>query len=93
MKRLFLAPLPVYTGQAQVSRRNFSAMNETFLELGGSNYGMVELGKRLAIQIWMALCCSFYSPQFIILYGVLFYPENFRTPFNDLIDAVKVFSS
>ncbi|VVO52852.1 hypothetical protein PS903_00376 [Pseudomonas fluorescens] len=90
---LFLAPLPVYTGQAQVSRRNFSAMNEIFLELGGSNYGMVELGKRLALQIWMALCLAFMAPSFVILYGVLSYPENFPTPLNDLIDAVKVFSS
>ena len=90
---LFLAPLPVYTGQAQVSRRNFSAMNETFLELGGSNYGMVELGKRLAIQIWLALFTAFMAPSFVILYGVLSYPENFPTPFKDLIDAVKVFSS
>ncbi|VVP61294.1 hypothetical protein PS903_06205 [Pseudomonas fluorescens] len=90
---LFLAPLPVYTGQAQVSRRNFSVMNETFLELGGSNYGMVELGKRLAIQIWMVLFTAFMAPTFLILYGVLSYPENFPTPLKDLIDAIKVFSS
>ncbi|POA65166.1 hypothetical protein C1890_33850, partial [Pseudomonas sp. DP16D-R1] len=90
---LFLAPLPVYTGQVPVSRRNFSAMNETYLELGGSNYGMVELGKRLAIQIWIALFTAFMAPSFVILYGVLFYPENFPTPFKDLINGVKVFSS
>ncbi|MDD2050923.1 hypothetical protein NPS47_25570, partial [Pseudomonas putida] len=29
---LFLSPLPVYTGQVQSSRRNFSQMNETYLE-------------------------------------------------------------
>ncbi|MDD2050834.1 hypothetical protein NPS47_25120, partial [Pseudomonas putida] len=29
---LFLSPLPVYTGQMQASRRNFSEMNETYLE-------------------------------------------------------------
>ncbi|WP_256577524.1 hypothetical protein [Pseudomonas sp. R37(2017)] len=90
---LFLALLPVYTGQAQVSRRNFSAMNETYLELGGSNYGMVELGKRLAIQIWIALFTAFIAPSFVILYGVLFYPENFPAPFKDLINGIKVFSS
>jgi hypothetical protein len=36
---LFLAPLPVYTGQVPVSRRHFSAMNETYLELGGATTG------------------------------------------------------
>jgi hypothetical protein len=90
---LFLAPLPVYTGQAQVSRRNFSEMNETYLELGGSNRGMVEQGKILATGIWMALITAFVAPSFVILYGVLSYPENFPTPFKDLIDAIKVFSS
>ncbi|MCK1790676.1 hypothetical protein [Pseudomonas violetae] len=90
---LFLAPLPVYTGQTQVSRRNFSAMNETYLELGGNNYGMVELGKRLALQIWMAIFLALIAPSLLIMYGVLFYPENFPTPFKDLIDAIRVFSS
>jgi hypothetical protein len=90
---LFLAPLPVYTGQAQVSRRNFSEMNETYLELGGSNRGMVEQGKILATGIWMAIFLALIAPSLLIMYGVLFYPENFPTPFEDLIDAIKVFSS
>jgi hypothetical protein len=87
---LFLAPLPVYTGQAQVSRRNFSAMNETYLELGGSNYGMVELGKRLAIMIWFVLFAAFIAPSLFIMYGVFFYPENFRNPLHDLLIFFEV---
>ncbi|WP_256592710.1 DUF6708 domain-containing protein [Pseudomonas sp. 43NM1] len=82
---LFLAPLPVYTGQVQVSRRNFSVMNETFLELGGNNFGMVEAGKRLAIQIWIPLFVAFVLPSLFILCGVIFYPENFRTPWQELL--------
>ena len=82
---LFLAPLPVYTGQTPVSRRHFSAMNETYLELGGSNYGMVEQGKRLAFGIWIPLFVAFIAPSLFILYGVLFYPENFRYPWRDLL--------
>ena len=87
---LFLAPLPVYTGQAQVSRRNFSAMNETYLELGGSNFGMVELGKRLAIQIWLVLFIAFIAPSLLIIYGVLFYPENFRNPLHEILTFFQV---
>ncbi len=90
---LFLAPLPVYTGQTPVSRRNFSAMNETYLELGGSNYGMVEQGKRLAVFILMILFMAFLAPCLVVLYWVLFYPENIREPLNELINAIKVFSS
>ncbi|MFJ7797044.1 hypothetical protein [Pseudomonas sp. NPDC096950] len=90
---LFLAPLPVYTGQAQISRRNFSEINETYLELGGNNRGMVEQGKILASGIGMVLFTAFVVPCFVIMQGVFFYPENFPTPFNDLIDAIKVFSS
>jgi hypothetical protein len=89
---LFLAPLPVYTGQVQIGRRSFSEMNDTYLELGGSNWGMVEQGKRLAAQIWIALFTAFVAPVLIILYGVISYPENFPDPLNDLVMAVKVFS-
>jgi hypothetical protein len=91
---LFLAPLPVYTGQAPVSRRNFSAMNETYLELGGSNYGMVELGKRLAIQIWMVLCTAFVVPVLICLWLVAFSPPEIDRKFFDIVgDAVQVFAT
>ncbi|WP_280041690.1 DUF6708 domain-containing protein [Pseudomonas sp. Hg5Tf] len=89
---LFLSPLPVYTGQSQSSRRNFSQMNDTYLELGGSNRGMVEQGKILAAGIWMLLFSAFIAPVLIITYGVVFYPENFPTPFKDLAMAVQVFS-
>ena len=77
---LFLSPLPVYTGQAQVSRRNFSEMSEIYLELGGSNFGMVEQGKRLAIYIWIPLFLAFIFPWLVIMHGVFFYPENFPEP-------------
>jgi hypothetical protein len=81
---LFLAPLPVYTGQAQSSRRNFSEMTDTYLELGGNNWGMVEQGKILAAMIWMALITAFVAPSLLIVCGVIFYPENFKNPLQDL---------
>ncbi|MHC8352941.1 hypothetical protein ACYZT7_27475 [Pseudomonas sp. RT4P38] len=80
---LFLAPLPVYTGQAQASRRNFSEMNETYLELGGNNYGMVELGKRLAAVIWMVFGTVFVVPVLICTWLVVF--SEFDRKFFDLI--------
>ncbi|MEB0224875.1 DUF6708 domain-containing protein [Pseudomonas sp. 10S4] len=91
---LFLAPLPVYTGQAQISRRNFSEMNETYLELGGNNFGMVELGKRLAFQIWMVLCTAFFAPVLICLWLVAFSPPEIDRRFFDIVgDAVQVFAT
>jgi hypothetical protein len=91
---LFLAPLPVYTGQAQVSRRNFSQMNETYLELGGSNYGMVELGKRLAFQIWMVLCTAFLVPVLISIWLVLFSPPEFDRKFFEVVGGfLQVFAT
>ncbi|WP_256589119.1 DUF6708 domain-containing protein [Pseudomonas sp. BBP2017] len=87
---LFLSPLPVYTGQVQSSRRNFSQMNDTYLELGGSNRGMVEQGKILAAGIWMVLFTAFILPGLVVLFGVLFYPENFPNPLHDLFTGLKV---
>ncbi|MEB0048063.1 MULTISPECIES: hypothetical protein [unclassified Pseudomonas] len=91
---LFLAPLPVYTGQAQASRRSFSQMNETYLELGGNNYGMVELGKRLAFQIWMVLFTAFFMPVLICLWLVAFSPPEIDRKFFDIVgDAVQAFAT
>ncbi|MDR9861344.1 DUF6708 domain-containing protein [Pseudomonas baetica] len=89
---LFLSPLPVYTGQTQSSRRNFPEMNDTFLELGGSNWGMVEQAKILAAGIWILLILAFIAPALIVLYGMLAYPQNFPTPLKDLSMFVQAFS-
>ena len=91
---LFLSPLPVYTGQTQSSRRNFSGMNEVFLELGGSNWGMVEQGKILAAGIWMALTTAFIAPVLICAWLALFSPHGIDRRFVDLIgDSLLVFAS
>jgi hypothetical protein len=91
---LFLAPLPVYTGQAQIGRRNFSEMNETYLELGGNNRGMVEQGKILAAGIWMALCTAFVVPVLICLWLVFFSPSEFDRNFFDIIgNALQAFAT
>ncbi|MDD1979770.1 DUF6708 domain-containing protein [Pseudomonas tussilaginis] len=90
---LFLSPLPVYTGQSQSSRRNFSQMNDTYLELGGSNRGMIEQGKILAAGIWMVLFTAFILPGLVVLFGVLFYPGNFTEPLHDLFTGLKASTS
>ncbi|POZ99539.1 hypothetical protein C4E44_34490, partial [Pseudomonas sp. MWU12-2312b] len=69
-------------------------MNETYLELGGSNYGMVELGKRLAFQIWMVLCTAFVVPVLICLWLVAISPPEIDREFFDIVgDAVQVFAT
>ncbi|WP_227232911.1 DUF6708 domain-containing protein [Pseudomonas sp. IAC-BECa141] len=89
---LFLAPLPVYTGQAQVSRRNFSEMNETFLELGGNNRGTVEQAKILAAGIWMVLFLAFLMPVLISIWLVFFSPSEFSRKFSEIVwDGLQVF--
>jgi hypothetical protein len=90
---LFLAPLPVYSGQVAGSSRNFSEINDTFIEVGGNNWGMVEQGKILAAAIWMALFTAFIMPSLAILAGVLFYSENFPDPVGDLHTFLKATTS
>ncbi|WP_442113417.1 hypothetical protein [Pseudomonas sp. NUPR-001] len=91
---LFLSPLPVYTGQVQSSRRNFSEMNDTYLELGGSNWGMVEQGKIFATGIWLLLFIAFVVPVVACLWLVAFSPPGIDRKFFDIIgDALLVFST
>jgi hypothetical protein len=90
---LFLSPLPVYTGQAQSSRRNFSEMNDTYLELGGNNWGMVEQGKLLAAGIWILLTIAIIAPVSICIWLALFNPPGIDRRFFDIVGgAVQVFS-
>lgn len=46
---------------------------------------MVELGKRLAVMIWFVLFAAFIAPGLLIMYGVIFYSENFKDPLHDLL--------
>ncbi|WP_442113416.1 hypothetical protein [Pseudomonas sp. NUPR-001] len=91
---LFLSPLPVYTGQVQSSRRNFSEMNDTYLELGGSNWGMVEQGKIFATGIWMLLFTAFIAPVLICILLVALSPPEIDRKFFDIIgDALLTFTT
>jgi hypothetical protein len=91
---LFLSPLPVYTGQAQSSRRNFSEITNTYLELGGSNWGMVEQGKIFAAGIWMVLSTAFIAPTLICAWLVAFSPHEIDRQFFDIIgDSIQVFAT
>ncbi|WP_231353316.1 DUF6708 domain-containing protein [Pseudomonas tussilaginis] len=91
---LFLSPLPVYTGQSQSSRRNFSQMNDTYLELGGSNRGMVEQGKILAAMIWMVLSTAFIAPILIAIWLVVFSAPEVDQKFFEIVgEGVQVFAS
>ncbi|SDZ51347.1 hypothetical protein SAMN03159453_04265 [Pseudomonas sp. NFIX28] len=40
----------------------------------------------------MLLFLAFIAPTLIVLYGVISYPENFPTPFKDLVMSIQVFS-
>ncbi|WP_256571168.1 DUF6708 domain-containing protein [Pseudomonas sp. NFACC02] len=90
---LFLSPLPVFTGQVQMGRRNFSQMNDTFLELGGSNVGTVDVAKRLAFGVLLMLCTAFVVPLLISLKFVFFSSSGIeRQFFNTLGDITSVFA-
>ncbi|UHC80960.1 hypothetical protein LS633_21325 [Pseudomonas sp. NIBR-H-19] len=91
---LFLSPLPVYTGQPQSSRRNFSEMNDIFLELGGNNWGMVEQGKILAAGIWMMISTAFIAPVLISIWLCTFQPPGIDRDFLDTVTGfLQVFAT
>jgi hypothetical protein len=87
---LFLAPLPVYTGQVPVSRRHFSAMNETYLELGGATTGWWSR-KKTGDSDMDRLVTAFFAPVYSSM-ALAFIQKTFRTVFR-IVNAVKVFSN
>lgn len=72
---LYLAPLPVYTGQLPVSIHDFSEVNDVYLQVGGDNRGMVWQAKLLAWVIWIAIIILVGIPvwiaTFIYFFGVV----------------------
>ncbi|WP_426142504.1 DUF6708 domain-containing protein [Pseudomonas sp. DWP3-1-2] len=79
---LYLAPLPVYTGQQPVSMQGFPEVNDVYLQVGGSNFGMVWQGKMLAWVIWLVIFILFFCP--LIIATLLFFitPEGTNNTFS-----------
>jgi len=89
---LYLAPLPVYTGQQPVSMQDFPVVNDVYLQVGGSNMGMVWQGKMLAWVIWLVIFILIFCP--IIIATLLFFitPEGTNNTFlKDLNLSFQVF--
>ncbi|MDB6048245.1 MAG: hypothetical protein JWR17_991, partial [Pseudomonas sp.] len=82
---LYLAPLPVFTGQQAVSTQNFSEMNEVYLQMGGNNNGMVMQGKLLAWVIWLILIAMFGLPLILATYIITFSPPHIERFFWELL--------
>src|SRR5690606_21014671 len=91
---LYLAPLPVYTGQQPVSLQDFPELNDIYLQVGGSNKGMVWQGKLLAWVIWLVITILFIMPMGLtIAFHVLTPPGTNNTFSNDLKLFFQVFWS
>ena len=88
---LYLAPLPVYTGQQPVSLHDFPEVNAAFLQLGGSNIGMVWQAKMLAWVIWIAIIILVGIPLAIAILSSALRPEvSNHTFFSDLSLLLRV---
>ncbi|HEX8542300.1 MAG TPA: hypothetical protein VF671_11390 [Pseudomonas sp.] len=89
---LYLAPLPVYTGQQPVSMQGFPEVNDVYLQVGGSNIGMVWQGKMLAWVIWLMIIMNVFSPLFLaVLLGIIT-PEGTNNTFaKDLSMLAELF--
>jgi hypothetical protein len=79
---LYLAPLPVYTGQLPVSIHDFSEVNDVYLQMGGSNKGMVWQGKMLAWVIWIASITLIFMPLLVSCLFFIYAPEVTNNTFS-----------
>lgn len=82
---LYLAPLPVYTGQLPVSLHDFAEVNDTYLQLGGSNLGMVWQGKLLAWVIWIAIIILIGIPVWLATFVCFFGVESTSNTFSRIL--------
>lgn len=90
---LYLAPLPVCTAQPPVSMHNFSEMNDAYLQMGGSNAGMVWQGKLLAFTVWLGIITIFIVPTLIAIGGLFFTsPKRAFSFWPELGDLILAFS-
>ncbi|EPJ81987.1 hypothetical protein CFII64_17346 [Pseudomonas sp. CFII64] len=89
---LYLAPLPVYTGQQPVSMQGFPVVNDVYLQVGGSNIGMVWQGKMLAWVIWLMIIMNIFSPLFLAALLWVITPEGTNNTFTkDLSMLSEIF--
>ncbi len=89
---LYLAPLPVYTGQLPVSIHDFSEVNDVYLQVGGSNRGIVWQVKLLAWVIWLVITVVVILPVILASGAYAFTPEGSKNTFaNDLWLFFQVF--
>ncbi|WP_341524354.1 hypothetical protein AABC73_28585 [Pseudomonas sp. G.S.17] len=89
---LYLAPLPVYTGQQPVSMQGFPVVNDVYLQVGGSNIGMVWQGKMLVWVIWLMIIMNVFSPLFLAVLLWIITPEGTNNTFaKDLSMLAELF--
>jgi hypothetical protein len=88
---LYLAPLPVFTGQQPVNIHDFPEVNATFLQLGGSNLGMVWQGKLLAWVIWLMMIMCIGCPFFLAVILWFVTPEGTHNSFLKDLGMLFVF--
>ncbi|MCD5977917.1 DUF6708 domain-containing protein [Pseudomonas quasicaspiana] len=82
---LYLAPLPVYTGQLPVSIHDFSEVNDVYLQVGGDNRGMVWQAKLLAWVIWIAIIILVGIPVWIATFVYFFGVESPSNTFSRIL--------
>ncbi|MET0124030.1 MAG: hypothetical protein ABW209_00860, partial [Pseudomonas caspiana] len=82
---LYLAPLPVYTGQLPASIHDFSEVNNVYLQVGGSNRGMVWQAKLLAWVIWIAIIILIGLPVWIATFIYFFGVESPSNTFSRVL--------
>lgn len=85
---LFVSPLPMPTGQPALGRNSFSERNDIYLELGGSNKGIVEQGKQLAVPVWITISLAIFFPVGLTLLLMAFTPEHITRDYWQVLKTI-----
>lgn len=86
---LYLAPVPVPTGERPENIHHFYEVNDVYLQVGSSNRDMVIQGKIFAKTIWSILFFLIPLPVVLAAFSAIFSPDGVYSSFSDELSVIQ----
>lgn len=88
---LFVSPLPLPTGKHALGRGCFADVNDVYLEIGGTNKGMIATAKLAVMYVWLLVFVAVFMPAVLTLSITAFPPEHVQRTSAENWEIFKMF--